>query len=122
MEGRSRPLIERIHAAPRTDLGIPAIAVAELRYGAEKSGRVEENQRRLDTFLAPLQVFSFEEKAAQHYGGLRFNLRRLGRLIGPMDMLIAATALANDAILITHNTDEFSRIPGLRYEDWTIPI
>ena len=122
MEGRSRTLVERVRATSRLDLAVPAIVVAELHFGAAKSGRAEANRGRLETFLRPLRVVSFQQQAAEHYGSLRFHLRRLGTPIGLMDMLIAATALANDAVLVTHNTGEFSRVPGLRYEDWTLPI
>ncbi len=121
MEGRSKTLVERVQATSRLDLAVPAIVAAELHFGAEKSGRPEANRGRLETFLGPLRVVSFQRSAAEQYGSLRFHLRRRGTPIGLMDMLIAATALANDAILVNHNVEEFSRVPGLRYEDWTIP-
>lgn len=63
-------------------------------------------------------VVPFTEKEAEIYGKIREELTKKGKLIGPNDMLIAATALANGAVLVTHNTDEFSRVPELKLEDW----
>jgi len=90
----------------------------ELAYGARNSGRVEANLRRLIAFLAPFASLPFDERAADHYGRLRAELRREGTPVGGNEMLIAATALANDAVLVTRNRDEFLRIAGLRVELW----
>lgn len=69
-------------------------------------------------FIAPYKIIPFAEKEAEIYGKIREELSKKGKLIGPNDMLIAATALANGAVLVTHNTDEFSRVPELKLEDW----
>jgi tRNA(fMet)-specific endonuclease VapC len=124
MEGRSEALLDRIARKARSDLGIPSIAVAELHWGVVNSSRTraEANRRRLADFLGPVEIVPFEQEAAAQYASLRLHLESTGEPIGLMDMLIAATALANDGILVTHNVEEFSRVPGLRYEDWTIPI
>lgn len=124
MEGRSETLLDRIARKSRSDLAISSIAVAELHWGVVNSSRqrLESNRRRLADFLGPLEMVYFDEEAAARYAPLRLHLESTGEIIGLMDMLIAATALANDAILVTHNVDEFSRVPGLRYEDWTIPV
>ena len=121
MEGRSAPAAARLSDLPTGDIGVPAIAVAELRYAAVHSGRPETNLRRLNAFLAPLTLVPFDEQATHTYAGLKDTLVRAGTPIGPMDMLIAATALANDAILVTNNVREFSRVPGLRVENWSEP-
>lgn len=120
IEGRSNHLFARASTTPPADIVIPSVVAAELRFGIEKSARPEENHRRLDAFLRSFAPLPLDHAAALRYGSLKWHLARMGQLIGPLDMLIAATALANDAILITHNTTEFSRVPGLRYEDWTI--
>lgn len=64
---------------------------------------------------------SFDDQAAEEYGKARAHLSSTGMLIGPNDLIIAATALAHDCTLVTHNTQEFSRVPGLRIEDWQLP-
>lgn len=104
------------------DMASTSVNAAELYFGAHRSGRPERNIERVRTFLAPFELLVFDIAAAEQHGKLRYQLTATGRLIGAHDMLIAATTLANDAILVTHNTGEFSRVPGLRLEDWTIPI
>ncbi len=122
MEGRSGQLFARASVIPPTDIVIPSVVAAELRFGMEKSARPEANHARLDAFLHSFAPLPLDHAGAEHFARIKWHLWQTGRLIGPMDMLIAATALAHDAILVTNNTDEFSRVPGLRIEDWTIPI
>ncbi len=122
MEGRAAHVRSRIRRTPAPELGIPAIATAELRYGAVHSGRRISNSERLTSFLESLHVYPFDDEAARHFADLKHALVSAGTPIGPMDMLIAATALANDAILVTNNTREFSRVPGLRLENWLEPL
>ena len=69
-------------------------------------------------FLVGFPVLPFDEGAAQKYGEIRARLTRQGSLIGPFDLQIAAIALAHDAVLVTHNTEEFGRVAGLKVEDW----
>lgn len=99
------------------DVAVSSITVAELDYGAAKSGS-ERNRAALQKFLAPLEVLPFDDEATRHYGSLRACLERLGTPIGPLDMLIAAHALALDCVLVTNNVREFSRVPMLRLENW----
>jgi tRNA(fMet)-specific endonuclease VapC len=91
---------------------------AELLYGARKSERVDENLRRLDQFFGALPSLPFDDEAAAHYGVARAQLHRTSSMIGPNDLLIAATALASDATLVTRNDAEFRRVVGLRVEVW----
>jgi len=72
----------------------------------------------LRAFFEPFISLPFDDTCAQHYGSIRRELERLGTPIGPNDLMIAATALANDSTLVTHNTEEFSRVVDLRWEDW----
>jgi tRNA(fMet)-specific endonuclease VapC len=95
-----------------------SVVKAELFYGARHSQQVQKNIELLARFFEPLECLSFDDRCAEAYGILRELLSRQGKPIGPNDMMIAATALANDLILVTHNTGEFSRVPGLRLEDW----
>ena len=99
------------------DIAISSIALAELACGAFNSGSAR-NQERLQVFISPLTVVRFDSDAAMVYGDLRHQLQRAGTLIGPMDMLIAAQALALDLTLATNNGREFKRVPALRIENW----
>jgi tRNA(fMet)-specific endonuclease VapC len=94
---------------------------AELHYGARHSSKPAENLRLLHDFFLPFRSHLFDDSCAEHYGIIRNELSRTGKPIGPNDLMIAATAIANDLILVTHNTDEFSRVVGLRWEDWETP-
>lgn len=99
-------------------LCISTVTLAELSYGAEKSARRLENLQAVDQFAARLDVLAFSPKASAHYGQIRVALERSGKPIGPHDMLIAAHARAEGLSVVTNNTREFRRVPGLRVENW----
>ena len=101
------------------EVGMSSVTVAELSYGAEKSSRPEQNLEALGRFLLPLEILSFGEEAAAAYGRVRADLEMAGTPIGPLDTLIAAHAVSVDVTLVTNNTREFKRVPGLEIEDWT---
>ena len=101
------------------EVGVSCVTVAELRYGAEKSSRPEQNLEALGRFLLPLEVLAFGGEAAAAYGRVRAVLERAGTPIGPLDTLIAAHAVSVSVTLVTNNTSEFQRVPGLEVEDWT---
>jgi len=90
---------------------------AELRYGLEKKVS-DELAKRVQRVLTSLPVMAFDSEADRFYGRLRADLERQGKVIGANDMLIAAHALAMDAVLVTDNIDEFSRVQGLQLENW----
>lgn len=94
---------------------------AELWYGIFKSVQQERNLALLLEFFAFLPSLPFDDRAAEIYGRLRADLMQRGVPIGPNDMLIAAVALAHGMTLVTHNVREFSRVFGLRIEDWQTP-
>ena len=98
---------------------VSSITVAELEYGVAKSGSIK-NKQTLDGWLQMLHQAAFDENAASAYGTLRATLEERGTPIGPLDTLIAAHALSLQATLVTNNVREFSRVPGLTIEDWTI--
>ena len=102
-------------------VGISSITLGELAFGAAKSSRRQNALDALDEFLLPLEIAAFDDRVALRYGDLRASLERRGKPIGPLDTLIGSHAHALDLILVTHNTREFSRIDGLRLEDWTAP-
>ena len=99
-------------------LCISSITLGELYCGAEKSARRLENLQAIEHFAARLEILPFSPKAAAHYGQVRAELERAGRPIGPHDMLIAAHARAEGLTMVTNNTREFRRTPGLRVENW----
>jgi tRNA(fMet)-specific endonuclease VapC len=116
---RKRPeILSRVRDYRIGEVGISSITYAELRFGVENSARVEENLDRLERFLLPLEIVPFDAEAGRHYGRKRSELKRLGCPIGSNDILIAAHALALDTTLVTNNVREFSRIAGLRVEQW----
>lgn len=101
-------------------LCVSAVTVAELRFGAAKKGS-ERIAEAVSRFLELVDVVPWTEEAADRYADLRNRLEAAGRPIGNMDMLIAASALAEGCRLVTHNRTHFGRIPGLPVEDWTAP-
>ena len=109
-----------------TFVGIPplralcSVVKAELLFGAQRSGRIEANLQRLKLFFEPLQSLPFDDDCAEHYALIRADLQARGQLIGGNDLLIAAIARSHNVTLVTHNTGEFSRVSGLRLEDWEI--
>jgi tRNA(fMet)-specific endonuclease VapC len=95
-----------------------SIVKAELLYGARHSQQVEANLQLLKRFFRPLQSLPFDDRCAEEAGQIRADLASQGSPIGPNDLLIAATARAYDAVLVTQNTKEFSRVTNLRLIDW----
>jgi tRNA(fMet)-specific endonuclease VapC len=103
-----------------TVVGIPSIVLFEIWYGIKKSARSEENAAKLSAFLAlDLTHWPFEPEDAEEAGDIRAALERAGTPIGPYDILIAAQARRRGATIVTANTREFARVPGLKTEDWT---
>ncbi len=95
-----------------------SVVKAELYFGVMHSQRPKRNRDKLEAFFKPLGSFPFDDAAAIHYGKIRANLSKAGKLIGPHDLQIAAIALCQRATLVTHNVREFSRVEGLIVEDW----
>jgi len=115
LQGR---VVERLRDHAPGDLGVTIITVAELWFGAHKSARPSVARREMDGFLEPLDVLPFDREAADAYARSRFELERVGRPIGERDLLIASIALARGLVVVTHNLTEFTRVPGLKTEDW----
>ena len=121
LNGSSPAVAARLQATSPSDVRLCAVVKAELLYGARRSARVEDNLRLLSRFFAPLVSLPFDDRCADEAGLIRGELERSGTPIGPSDLLIAATARANDLVLVTHNRREFERVPGLRIDDWEAP-
>jgi tRNA(fMet)-specific endonuclease VapC len=118
LNGDSPVLVARLRAHRPSDILLSTIVKAELLHGARRSRRVEENLLVLQRFFQPFRTLAFDDRAAEEYGLIRADLERLGTPIGPNDLLIAASARAHDATLVSHNVRELSGVVGLRLEDW----
>jgi len=116
---KSPPLVlRRFNAYAAGTIGISSITVAELEFGVQKSLYPSRNQEALEQFLLPLVILDFDHEAARTYGKIRALLENRGRVIGTLDMLIAAHALSLNLPLATNNVKEFSRVPGLKVINW----
>lgn len=117
---KNRPLEvkEKFNAYEVGEICISSITVSELYYGVHKSQMVEKNLQALALFLAPLNIVDYDEKASIRYGKIRAALELTGKVIGSLDMLIAAHASSLGVILVTNNTKEFERVSGLKLENW----
>jgi len=109
-------LAKRARQERHADIAISAIVAHELFYGAFRSGRPAQNVGLIDALQ--FAVLEFDREDARRAGAVCALLASRGAPIGPYDVLIAGQALARNMILITHNTDEFGRVPGLQVEDW----
>ncbi len=118
IEQRPQALLEHFRAFPAEDIGLSVITLAELEYGASKSSQPRRNHDALEQFISPLDVAVFDRKATIAYGKIRADLEQKGRPIGAMDLLIAAHAISLGVRLVTNNEKEFSRVPGLRVDNW----
>ncbi len=110
-------VFENISRVGEENIFTSIVVACELRFGASKKGS-EALTRYIESILDNIEVLPFEQPADEHYGNLRNALEKAGELIGPNDVLIAAHALALDAVVVTANLREFSRVPGLKVENW----
>ena len=119
---RRRPesALRRLRGKQVGQVGLSTITLAELEFGAATSQQPAKARAALREFLLPLEVATFDEAAAEAYGTVRAAMEKKGRPIGPLDTLIAAHALALGTVLVTNNTREFRRVPGLSVEDWSL--
>ena len=120
MNGRSIAIYNKLESLPEHDVIVCSVVKGELFYGSLRSHVPEKSLADQKQFLARFVSLPFDDAAAVHYSRIRADLAAKGTPIGPNDLFIAAIAIANDVILVTHNTHEFSRVVGLRIEDWDI--
>lgn len=111
-------ITQKVYSYLPNEVVVCSIVKGELVYGALHGTRPEENLRILEQFFEVVESVPFDDAAAYQYGRIRSELAALGTPIGANDFLIAAIAKAHDLTLVTHNVGEFSRVPGLRIEDW----
>ena len=112
------PVRDRFEQHNPSEIYLCSVVIAELLYGARKSAQVAKNLSLVRGFCAPFVSLPFDDRCAEHYGMIRADLERIGMRIGANDLFIASIAKSYDLILVTHNTDEFSRVAGLQLEDW----
>lgn len=119
LKGKYPTIVSQLQSHRPDEILIPEIVRAELFFGAAKSQQKARTLERIHAFLRPFEYLPFAGDAVEHYADIRANLETRGQSIGPNDLLIAATARANGATLVTHNAAEFQRVAGLNIEDWT---
>jgi tRNA(fMet)-specific endonuclease VapC len=116
LNSNTSKLAQRARREQSVDIALSAVVVHELFYGAFKSQRAERNAVLIDALK--FEVIAFDKEDARQAGEIRALLAAKGTPIGPYDVLIAGQAKARSLILVTHNTREFKRVPGLRLENW----
>lgn len=117
---RQQPrVLQRIIRIPPEEMAVAMMTVAELWFGALKSTNPPRGRAITDAFLEPFEIAPFDEAAADCYASARRHLESGGTPIGERDLIIAATALAQRLTIVTNNTREFKRVPGLQVEDWS---
>ena len=119
IKNKPASVLAKLNLKRKHDIYISSITVAELEFGVEKSQFPEKNRIAMIEFLSIFQILPFDDMDAQNYGKIKANLSKQGKIIGPLDMLIASQAKSKDLILVTNNVKEFSRIDELKIENWT---
>jgi tRNA(fMet)-specific endonuclease VapC len=112
------PVTSRMKAASPAELAVPAVVAYELEYGTLKAGGARR-RKMLSQVVGDLEEVPFDGAAARAAAQIRVELEARGQTIGPLDLLIAGTAVSRRATLVTNNTAEFRKVPGLRIQDWT---
>lgn len=120
LTGRSPLVIAKFQTVPKQDIALCDVVKAELYYGAYRSSRQESNLALYEKFFSQYVSLPFDGNAAAIYGQIRARLEKLGTPIGAYDLQIAAIAIRNNLILVTHNTREFQRVEELNFEDWEV--
>ncbi|MEM1172152.1 MAG: type II toxin-antitoxin system VapC family toxin [Cyanobacteria bacterium P01_H01_bin.35] len=118
LNGRSSRIKEKFRETDFKTIAVCSVVKAELFYGAKRSNNFERTLQRQQNFLNNFVSLPFDDQSAIIYGDIRARLSELGTPIGSNDIQIAAIAIVNNLILVTHNTREFSRVNDLQLEDW----
>ncbi len=119
MKRSNDAVLRRLQSVPVDDVCISVITTSELLFGVELSSRRRQDGAAVEAFLRHVAVLDFPSDAAAHHADIRAGLKVLGEMIGANDLFIAAHARALDLTLVTNNTREFGRVPGLMIENWT---
>ena len=122
LRGRNAAITRKLATMQAMELQLRAVVRAELIYGALRSADPIHNRALVEHFCARFVSLPFDDRAADTYATIRADLSATGQLIGPNDLVIAAIAVVNNTVLVTHNVREFSRVAGLMIEDWESPL
>ena len=120
LNGKSLVLREKIKKCAPDDFAMCSVVWGELFFGAAKSKEKHKTIEKVNAFSGNFRNLDFDKEAASHYGEIRADLEKMGNIIGPNDLMIAAIARSRNLILITNNVDEFQRVKDLKIEDWTV--
>jgi tRNA(fMet)-specific endonuclease VapC len=118
LRGKNTNIATKLANLNPQKVAICSVVKGELFFGANRSSNPKQALATVKRFVQHFQSLPFDDQAAEIYGEIRAFLTNQGKIIGPNDLLIAATALAHNATLVTHNTREFARVPHLKLEDW----
>ena len=121
MRGASKKLEAMVQSVPLQQQVMSAVTFAELSYGVQASAAAKrkQNQITLNSLALHLAVLDWPQTAAKNYAEIRADLKKRGAQLGAADLMIAAHALAIDAIVVTNNVKDFGRVKGLEVENWT---
>lgn len=120
INGRHPSLTKNLLTIPPDEIAVSSITVGELEYGAAKSHWGDRTRHTMYAFLSNFTVIPFDNEDAACFGNLRAALAQAGTPIGAYDVMIAAQGLTKGLTVVTHNTGEFSRVPGLKLADWAV--
>lgn len=120
LKGQPAALLARLGSVDPDSIAFCSVVKAELQYGAYRYSNQAKRLEILHGLFSRHRSFGFDDPAAAVYAQIRSDLESKGQMIGPMDLLIAAIALVNDLVLVTHNTAEFRRVNELHLADWTL--
>ncbi len=121
LRGKNVLVRQRLAARPTLEVRLCSVVLSELYVGMLRSAQPAKNRAEVDQFAAPFASLPFDDAAADVYARIRHHLESQGTPIRPYDLQIAAIALANGCTVVTHNTTEFGRVPGLILTDWELP-
>lgn len=121
LRNRHALVVQRIQARQPGELRVCSVVASELYNGCLRSAQPALNRGKVDALLGPYVSLPFDDAAADVHAQIRHHLETRGMTIGPYDLQIAAIVLANGLTLVTHNSQEFSRVPGLLLDDWEVP-
>jgi len=120
LKGGNLKVRERLEATDKEQIAVCSVVWGELLYGARQYEKRSEREAKIEATLSPLLCLPFDLAAARHYARIRDYLENSGQVIGGNDLMIASIALEHDLTMVTHNSEEYIRVPDLRVEDWCV--
>lgn len=115
---KPKKVFQRLQEVDPEDICVSSVTYAELVQGVEKSAAIEKNRLALSMLFANIEIMNFDVDAADCYGKIRAGLEKKGSPIGPLDMMIAGHAMSKGYTVVTNNVKEFSKVPGLKIDNW----